>query len=112
MQILGHVIIRIFAELASRLFTLDVVQEARVVDPVAAAKALSALGAILILGMGGVLMIAMSGRWVRRWIFPKRKGAMLASPDAQIGKLNWGKAAKSESNIDDSLQSKSMNADR
>lgn len=112
MQILGHIIIRIFAELTARLFALEVVQEAKEVDPVATAKALSALGAILILGMGGVLMISMSGRWVRRWIFSKRMSGVLASADAQTGKLNWAKAAKIETNIDDSIGCNSMDADR
>ena len=111
MQILGHFIIRVIVELFIGLFALEVVSESKVIDPASTAKALSALGAILILGLGGVLMIAMSGRWIRRWIFPKENRMLLASPDAQLGKLNWAKPASKDSQGSDFPQSDSPESD-
>lgn len=101
MQILSHFLIRVFAELIARMFTLDVVKEPKAIDPAATAKALSALGAVLILGMGGVLMISMSGQWLRRWMFPKRDVSLLDSPDSQMGKLDWAKPNSSRTSSSD-----------
>lgn len=114
MQILSHLLIRVFAELIARLFTLDIVEEPKAIDPAATAKALSALGAVLILGMGGVLMISMSGQWLRRWMFPKRDAPLLASHDSHMGKLDWAKPnsnRSSSSDGDDMMKNQTTDSD-
>ncbi|MEC9093822.1 MAG: hypothetical protein VX438_14015 [Planctomycetota bacterium] len=58
-----------------------------------AGKGLAALAAILFLALGAVLVISLSGRWVRRWIY-KREGDLTGktgSLDAEFGKLDWAK---------------------
>lgn len=110
MHILSHILIRVFAEAIARIFTLEVAIEPKVFDPTSAARAFSALGAVLILGMGGVLMISMSGQWLRRWIFPKKDATLLASSHSQTGKLDWAKPISNRSGSldgDDILDSQS-----
>ena len=61
--------------------------------PVDTAKALSALAGILILGLGGVLMIALSGRWLRRFVFSQNVTSVEPSEDSKLGKLDWATAS-------------------
>lgn len=66
--------------------------EPPVFGPEDSAKALAAIAAILLLGLGAVLVISLSGRWVRRLIFAKSvRPATEPSLDSHLGKLDWAR---------------------
>ena len=68
-------------------------QPGRILTGVETARALAALAGILLLGLGAIFVIGLSGRWMRRWVYPKKTESTgdWVSPESKMGKLDWGK---------------------
>ena len=49
--------------------------------------ALTGIVGILLLGMGGIMIILLSGHWVRRWIYQPPQNQ--ASSDCPLNSLDW-----------------------
>lgn len=89
------ILLQLFPGLVDWVLRLNAASTAvtKELGPAETAKALSAIAAILILGLGGVLIIAMTGRLMRRSVLKNKTVPVASSTDADFGKVDWARPA-------------------